>query len=326
MNNEGIKRAALWEKPKIVSFLNENWGDNHRLVNNETFFNYYYLDGENINFYYLEEEGKIAAICGYIKCSQSPHSDIWVSIWCAKKGKNGLGLALMGAMQSLTGANVMACNNIRENTLPFYNFLGYYPGKMQHYYRLNDLEKYNIAVVNNKNILPCTKADGVVLKEFRSIAELQQAFPLDSVCAPHKDYWYLNKRYFNNPYLSYIVLGLYQNNACVSLVVFRVNKGEEGNVLRLVDYVGAPHNFELLNGWVDVLLQQLCCEYCDMYSVGVNGGSAGFSLLCDGDTNILPNYLNPILQENIDYFYFTTHQQDFMMFKADGDQDRKNIF
>ena len=43
------------------------------------------------------------------------------------------------------------------------------------------------------------------------------------------------------------------------------------------------------------------------------------------DTNIIPNYLNPLLQENIDYCFFTSSTDKFMMFKADGDQDRMNL-
>ncbi|MEG1896063.1 MAG: hypothetical protein RR162_07450, partial [Oscillospiraceae bacterium] len=203
MNNEIIKRGTLKEKPRIVAFLNENWGDNHPLVNNDAFFNYYYLDVENINFYYLEDNGEIAAICGYIKCSQQPNSDIWVSIWCAKKGKNGLGLSLMGAMQQLTGAKIMSCNNIRENTMAFYTFLGYFPNKMAHYYRLRDLNKYNIPQVALKVILPSQKAENVTLTQFHNITEIENFFFLDASAKPYKDYWYIDKRYFKNPYYSY---------------------------------------------------------------------------------------------------------------------------
>ena len=32
-----------------------------------------------------------------------------------------------------------------------------------------------------------------------------------------------------------------------------------------------------------------------------------------------------IAQENIDYYFFTSDTENFVMFKADGDQDRKNL-
>lgn len=325
MNNEVVKRATLAEKDKIVTFLNANWGALHPLVNNNLFFDYYYLDGENINFYYLEENFEIVAICGYIKCSCETPSDLWVSIWCAKKGKNGLGLALMGEMQERTGAKVIACNNIRENTMPFYSFLGYYPDKLQHYYRLKNLEKYEIAIVTTKNISTCKKHENVSLKAFSDSLSVSKAFDVPCTAKPKKDLWYINKRYFDCPFYSYKVFGIYNDNACVSLVIFRVNKGIEGNALRLVDYIGKPCDFKLLSGYIDQLMADFDCEYCDMYSFGVDGSSAGFTLRDKDDKNIIPNYLNPLLQENTEYFFFTTDKENFMMFKADGDQDRKDI-
>jgi hypothetical protein len=75
---------------------------------------------------------------------------------------------------------------------------------------------------------------------------------------------------------------------------------------------------------VDELMQKYDCEYCDMYCWGVNGEDAGFVLRV-ADENIIPNYLNTLLQKNIDYYFFTSSTENFMMFKADGDQDRMNL-
>lgn len=325
MSSEIIKRATLEEKPKIVNFLNENWGSLHPLLNNDAFFNHYYLDGDNINFYFLEEDGEIAAICGYIKSSGSPTSDIWVSVWCAQKGKNGLGLALMGAMQDLTGAKTISCNNIRENTLPFYTFLGYYPHKMQHYYRLRNLPEYHIASICKKDIQSSKKLSGTSLKAFSNINEIKMAFILYDNAAPHKDFWYINRRYFEFPYYNYNIFGIYREEKCVSLVVFRINESDEGCVLRLVDYIGATEDFKLLNGYIDELMTVFDCEYCDMYSFGIDGKDAGFTERDDDDKNIIPNYLNPLCQENTNYYFFTSQKENFTMFKADGDQDRKNL-
>ncbi len=324
MNSEAIKRLKLCEKEQIVDFLNEHWGTKHPLVNNETLFNYYYVDGEWINFYCLCDDDGIAAVCGYIKCSEKADSDIWISIWCAKKGKNGLGLALMGKMQKLTGAKVMSCNNIRQNTMPFYTFLGYHPDEMKHYYRLRDLNGYRMAVVNNKNIPECDAAD-TQLAEFADICDVKKHFDNFGYCKPQKDYWYIDKRYFNYPHYKYKVFGIFKNDKCTSLVVFRVNESDEGKVLRLVDYIGNPADFCDISGHIDVLMEKFGCEFCDCYCYGVEGEKAGFVLRDADDENIIPNYLNPLWQKNIDYYFFTSSTEDFMMFKADGDQDRINL-
>ena len=324
MSNDIIKRVPLCEKEIIIDFLNEHWGTRHPLVNNEDLFRYYYVDGDMTNFYYLEDNGEIAAVCGYIKCSEDADSDIWISIWCAKKGKNGLGLALMGKMQELTGARVMSCNNIRKNTMAFYTFLGYHPDKMDHYYRLRDLNEYKMAVVNNKNIPECS-VPSTKLVRFENIEAVKEHFSNFKNSSPKKDYWYVDKRYFKYPHYKYNVYGVFKNGVCDSLVVFRVNESEEGYVLRLVDFIGKPENIADLNGHIDVLMEQFDCEFCDMYCFGVDGSKAGFVLRDENDTNIIPNYLNTLLQQNIDYYFFTSNTENFVMFKADGDQDRKNL-
>ena len=322
--SNNIRRIPLAEKQLILDFLNEHWGSKHPLVNHEVLFNYYFLDGEMTNFYVLEDGDGVAAICGYINCSSEENCDIWISIWCAKKGKNGLGLALMGAMKELTGANVMACNNIRANTMPFYTFLGYHPDKMNHYYRLADKTEYKMAVVNEKIIPASEKISGVWLEEMKDIAQVEATFAIPAQCRPHKDYWYINKRYFQYPHYEYKVYAVHSGESVPALAVFRVNESDEGYVLRLVDYIGAKEDFRLLSGFVDELMAQFSCEYCDMYSWGVDGEDAGFVLRV-ADENIIPNYLNTLLQKNIDYYFFTSSTENFMMFKADGDQDRMNL-
>lgn len=320
-----VRRIPLSEKHLIVDFLNENWGSIHPLVNNEIMFNYYYVDGDMTNFYVWEENASILAVCGYIKCSNQENCDIWISIWCAKKGKNGVGLQLMGAMKELTGAQTMACNNIRENTMPFYRFLGYHPDSLTHWYRLADRDEYKMAVVNNKVIPLSVKSESVSIKEIFDIHDAEKCFEISDEFKPHKDFWYINKRYFEYPFYKYHVYAVYDKDICKALVVFRVNVSDEGFVLRLVDYIGKPEDFALLSGVADELMAEYDCEYCDMYSFGVDGGKAGFVERKKDDENIIPNYLNTLWQKNIDYFFFTTDAENFMMFKADGDQDRPNL-
>ena len=246
MNN--IKRISMSEKSLIVDFLNENWGSKHPLVNNDTLFNYYYADGDMTNFYSWIENGEVLAVCGYIKCSREKNSDIWISIWCAKKGKNGVGLQLMGAMKDLTGANVISCNNIRKNTMPFYTFLGYHPDKLFHYYRLAKRDVYKIAVPSGSNIPKSEKIENTALKQHFDIGSIKECFVIPAHLKPKKDLWYIDKRFFNYPHYEYKVFTVEKDCKAVSLVVFRVNNSDEGNVLRLVDYIGENDDFKLLSG------------------------------------------------------------------------------
>ena len=180
-----------------------------------------------------------------------------------------------------------------------------------------DFAKYNLSFKDN-----------IALGDVRNIDNIEQvkaAFNNFDSCKPQKDYWYVDKRYFRYPHYEYKVYGIYKNGSCDSLVVFRVNESDEGYVLRVVDYIGSPENICDLNGHIDVLMEQFDCECCDMYWFGADGAKAGFVLRDKDDTNIIPNYLNTLLQQNIDYYFFTTDTDSFVMFKADGDQDRKNL-
>ncbi len=50
-----------------------------------------------------------------------------------------------------------------------------------------------------------------------------------------------------------------------------------------------------------------------------------FTERVEGDGCIIPNHLTPPLHENTEYYYFTNKPENFVMFKADGDQDRPNL-
>ena len=65
-----------------------------------------------------------------------------------------------------------------------------------------------------------------------------------------------------------------------------------------------------------------------MYCTGLSDASVnagGFTLRERGSETVIPNYLNPPVDFNTDYFYFTSDASGFRMFKADGDQDRPNL-
>ena len=53
--------------------------------------------------------------------------------------------------------------------------------------------------------------------------------------------------------------------------------------------------------------------------------AAGLTERCEDDGVIIPNYLTPPLRQNTEYYYFTNQPDGFVLFKADGDQDRPNL-
>ncbi len=326
MSAYSFSLAGKSDKARIVAFLDANWGEKHPLVHLDDFFCYYYENGERLQFALCEENGAIVALAGYILANKSETPDIWVSIWCAAKGQNGAGLELMSALPDMTHARVMACNNIREKTTVFYTFLGYTAARLSHFYRLAAQDTYAVAHIADKTILPVPKGDA--LRRIESAAQLQQDYLPDSTLCPYKDLWYLSRRYFAYPRQSYAVWARYESGRAAQLLVTRTVNVNGTNVLRIVDYIGNPADFYSLGFGINSLMQAEHAEYADCYCHGISAqcmAKAGFCERARDSANILPNYLSPVLYENTEYFFFTTHDTAFTMFKADGDQDRPNI-
>ena len=79
---------------------------------------------------------------------------------------------------------------------------------------------------------------------------------------------------------------------------------------------------------LDALLQRSGAEYLDCYNAGIPPQvwqAAGLRERLPGDGTVIPNYLTPPLRENTEYCYFANRPEQFVLFKADGDQDRPNL-
>ena len=150
----------------------------------------------------------------------------------------------------------------------------------------------------------------------------------DSPHTPRKDVWYMQRRYFAFPHLTYQVYAAKEQGRLLAYLVCRVVDSGQGKALRIADFVGDTSLLPRLGAAIDRLLKASCAEYAECYCAGVDPAvmaAAGFCERREGDANILPNYLQPPLFENTEYYYFTSDPDRFVLFKADGDQDRPNL-
>lgn len=320
------------ERQKLIDFINANFDWKLPLVNRRDFFEHYYC-GDRLQFAVAKTvDGEWKAAAGYILANHGDTPDLWVSVWVAVKGANGAGLELMNALPALTGARVVACNNIRENTCVFYRFLGWQAERLPHYYRLAD----RAAAEDFKLCRPASCArlpvGGDLMLDKVSTTVRLEGLGLPPTChTPHKDLWYITRRYFAFPHLSYDVWSIHDKGALLGYLVTRtVASGEQGEipVLRIVDYIGKDAVLPRIGAAVDKLLADTGAEYADCYCAGIPAevfAAMGFTERKPGDGTVIPNYLTPPLYDNTEYFYFTNRPEGFVMFKADGDQDRPNL-
>lgn len=324
-----LRLATPADRTAITGFMNTHWDVRHPLINLPDFFTYYYCTQEGqLNFALAEQEGTLAAIAGFTPANRLAAPDIWVSIWAAHPAHRGVGLELMAELPALTGCRTLACNNIRPNTRPFYEFLGYTTGRVGHYYRLAAKDEYTVADIRHRDIPPVS-GDAVLCPLPTADALARSGFT-PPPGNPTKDLWYLSRRYFAFPRQQYTVMGamLPGSEVPAALLIARPVPVLGTCVLRIVDYIGSADLLPRLGAAIDGWMSRLGAEYADWYCVGLPDSAlraAGFVSRAEEDANIIPNYLDPPLRENTEYYYFTSRPENFTLFKADGDQDRPNI-
>ena len=228
------------------------------LLNRPELYHYYYESRGNApQFAVAEQDGRYLSAAGYIFASDFPCSDVWVSIWVAAKGHNGVGLELMSALPELLGARVVACNNIRANTCVLYQFLGWTAERVGHYYRLGKQESFTLASPAVSERLPVVR--DLCLEKVSDTLVLDSLGMPDTPHTPRKDLWYLRRRYFAYPHLTYDVWATRENGRLLAYVVTRTVTAEDTDcvpVVRLVDYLGPDAVLPRLGGALDDLLQQ----------------------------------------------------------------------
>ena len=326
MSEPVFRLARPEEKNLVIDFVNEHFDWKLPLINLPEYFRFYYNYTNELQFALAFVDDELSAVAGYIRACKGPEPDIWVSVWVAKKGQNGIGLELMSALPQLTGARVVACNNIRPKTMAFYRFLGWHAERMGHFYRLSGQESYQLAKIPDPTVLPVSGDLDLTLVD-GPLALAALGMP-DSPQTPRKDLWYMGRRYFTFPHLAYQVYAVEENGTLLGYLVCRVVDSGTGKVLRIVDFVGDTALLPRLGRAIDELLHKAETEYAELYCAGIPAetlAAAGFSERKEDSDNILPNYLTPPLFENTEYYYFTNQPENFVMFKADGDQDRPNI-
>ncbi len=316
-----FRKAHPDEKQAVTDFMNRNWGDKHPLVNDERLYSYYFCRNGEFNFALCLAGDSIAAVAGYIY-SNNDKTAAYVSIWCADKSYNGAGLELMEQLKSIAEVQTLCCNNIRPNTLRFYEFLGYSTGMFKHAYMISQRADYKIASIVNPVFNP-PLANDATLTEIQDISNL----PLDTMNKSlliKKDLAYLNFRYIEYPFRKYRFFRL-ESGSEVALFVLRLTEVDGSYAIRVVDYIGRPELIASSGEQLYALLEIFNAEYLDFYCAGIDDNiliDAGFNIRDDADKNIIPNYTEPLNKINIDFYYFTSETNSFTMFRADGDGDR----
>ena len=272
MSEVTFRLARLGEDRAILDFINEHFDMRLPLLERPELYRHYFAGRGGVPQFAVaeDEDGQYVSAAGYILTNASRRPDVWVSIWVAAKGHNGVGLELMNALPGLLHANVLACNNIRPNTCTFYQFLGWQAGRIPHYYRLGRCAEYQLAKPLHYTLPPVQRDLG--LEKIESAADL---IPLGMPPTPHtprKDTWYMRRRYFHYPHYPYDVWAARENGKLLAYVVTRTVPAQATGcvpVVRLVDFIGEDAVLPRLGAALDAILRRARAEYMDCYNVGI---------------------------------------------------------
>lgn len=323
------------EIPQIMDYIAEDWKPGHILSVNRELFEHEYVpfDGDAVNVMLAirKEDGRIDGMLGFIPSSNDKlHMDLWGSVWKTRAGSimflgNEILLRLLHSQKcrnyAAVGINMKTAGRIVNRSIQAYI------GRMRQWYLLNDMVEYRIAVITKK----------VSGQNVFSSAKIQEAYSVNEIIAvydfekntdarPYKNRWYIQRRYFDYPINKYRVWLIRNEDVCDAFFVTREVTARGAKVLRIVDFIGNRDRIGEIGGFLKTLCRKNNYEYVDFYEYGVSEDQikkAGFVERKEGDSNIIPNYFSPFVQENIE-IYFHAPDAEYVCFKADGDQDRPN--
>lgn len=130
-----------------------------------------------------------------------------------------------------------------------------------------------------------------------------------------------------HPFYQYIFLGIYNSDKLFTVLVCREVIVDEDKILRIMDVVGERSTIYEASGLLRDYIVVNNYEYVDLYQYGLDQKKldiSGFKLK-DMQKDIVPNYFEPFSSRNIDLYWATKLKDNFVFFKADGDQDRPNL-
>lgn len=338
MSKYEFRFARLDECEKVMKWIDENWRKNHIMSQNKELFLREFGDDDKINVFLAvdKENGEIAGLRGMMFSAKDPAKrDAWGSIWKVKDDIKGLlGLEILTRSNEVVKYRYSMAGGVNPKTaVPLSTKLfSSKTGIMSHFYLLNPaIKEFKIAKIahlKEKNITQ-NKQNNVEIKLFKNIDELKK-YDLKAVLEnqiPQKDLWYINKRFFDYPIYTYELFGIIAQNSIKALFAIRKQEFQGMVALRIVDFIGEQKAFLDAGEFLYSLFDEKT-EYIDFLNYGFNESvlfELGFEKIGENDENIIPNYFNPFVKENIKiHVTYYKELEKPLICKADGDQDRPN--
>lgn len=329
-----IRIADYTDKNDILEFIDMHWQKGHIFVQWPELFDEYHKNGDKLNYVIAidEETRKIYGVCGFIYANHEEKPDVWLALWkVIPSGIPSLGMDIVRYLHNKLNCNILACCGIKKEVKRLYEFLGYKTGTLRHYYKLNDSARYSISNIHNIPKKIDIQGEGKLI-EIKTEIQFQDMINYElkdfHTYSPYRDIDYILKKYFHNISYQYRIWGIQTAGEEIrAIVVTKVVEVNSKKALRIVDFYGNETELSECGKAFDNLLKNENYEYVDFYQYGLSERTMeklGMILRKEEDENIIPNYFEPYMSQNVNIHFFTSKMEKFRMFKADGDQERPN--
>jgi hypothetical protein len=334
-----IRRCRQEDITQVSEFIDNHWAKGHVLAVNQNLMDWQHK-AEDGNYDYLLawHNQELVGILGYISTRRYDlalidQNVIWLALWKVLDncGVTGLGLRMLRELERVEPHVGIAINKILPEHSPLYRALRYQVVELNQYFVTNPDKPSQLISALPGTLMPVPKGRGVTLAEMDEEG-LNRLNPgsIPSKSMPLKTPLYFLNRFIRHPFYRYRVFQVIRRSEVVALIALRIACGENIRVLRIVDFTGDFSAIGEIGESIAEIMNEEDAEYMDFWQYGVSSEyleQAGFKYVDPDGSVVVPNYFEPFLAKTsrILSTYKLNASDSFMIFKADGDQDRPNF-
>lgn len=344
--NLAVRFCRVDEIRDVMQFLDNHWARGHILSFHRSLMDWQHRerDGRGYSFVIARngDDGPVLGILGFIS---TRHYDpdlrdvnvVDLAIWKIHENAQMAGLGLKLHHFLMENEPHVAAISIGIGTRAhdsMYRALGYFTGDFCQHYLVNPTQRrFTLAhfpdgppliraICGEATLEPVTRGSILVATADLEIGARANVYPLKTAT-------YFRERFLSHPVYRYDVHVVRHRGAARGLLASRIATHNGARALRIVDFLGVPELFAEMGIAITALVRDSAAEYADLWSWGIPNdvlATAGFIHRAESDSIIIPNYFEPFERSNGHIFFAAKPTcGSFVLFRADGDQDRPNL-
>jgi hypothetical protein len=341
-----IRFCKRQDAARVRQFIAAYWKPGHILAENQALFEWQYWDPQHERYNIVIADAgpamPLLGVLGYIPTAAydpelAGRNVIWLALWKVRPdaGVAGLGLALHHHLARHAGGNRIAALGLTPLSQRVLAGLGYQLVTLDQYFLINPRRSGLKLAHVRTHVLPLRAPLDPTSRIERLDERSLRAIPMvrlgeRALLLPAKSPTYFLNRYLRHPFYKYEVYAVGHGEQIDGLMAMRAVSHEESSALRVVDYWGSRQGLRGLGGVLANLAIEREAEYVDLLCYGLPPAEMeqeGLARLDVGGDTIIPNYFEPFEQRNVSImaaFRSGPPAGHYVLFKADGDQDRPN--